>query len=367
MLTKITRTFLEMAKIILVIQSMDFILRVASVDTVHKFVTFNTALIQQLPLIDQRRDALSQQLTKIDADVVCLQEVLLGSDVEKIVNDLKTVYPHSYSKLHGQDGQITTYTIAQPPCYGIPSVVRIVCIIIRCNIRGQLEDIVNCADQTCNVFPTISQECISCLGHAFPNFGRIFRACFRFSTTFFNPQGLILLSKKPMRNTIHQHFQPNRKQIFSKALISADIDSVGSVICTHLTHDQSTTYFEPITKDTFSSWAEENASEVQYIIDSNTSKSRFIVMGDLNNGPAIPDKNIAAHFEGSYNRLIGSGMQSPYVDMTGKPTFAASSAIIDHVMHRGYTAVNSRRILDNDKLVDGDRLSDHYGVEVWLK
>ncbi|XP_071153613.1 uncharacterized protein [Mytilus edulis] len=145
------------------------------------------------------------------------------------------------------------------------------------------------------------------------------------------------------------------------------IDSVGSVICTHLTHDQSTTYFEPITKDTFSSWAEENASEVQYIIDSNTSKSRFIVMGDLNNGPAIPDKNIAAHFEGSYNRLIGSGMQSPYVDMTGKPTFAASSAIIDHVMHKGYTAVNSRRILDNDKLVNGDRLSDHYGVEVWLK
>lgn len=35
-------------------------------------------------------------------------------------------------------------------------------------------------------------------------------------------------------------------------------------------------------------------------------------------------------------------MQSPYVDMTGKPTFAASSAIIDHVMHKGYTAVNSR-------------------------
>ncbi|CAG2222609.1 unnamed protein product [Mytilus edulis] len=235
---------------------MDFISRVASVDTVHKFVTFNTALIQQLPLIDQRRDALSQQLSIIDADVVCLQEVLLGSDVEKIVNDLKTVYPHSYSKLHGQDGQITTYTIAQPPCYGIPSVVRIVCIVIRCNIRGKLEDIVNCADQTCNVFPTISQE--------------------------------------------------------------------------------------SITKDTFSSWAEENASEVQYIIDSNTSKSRFIVMGDLNNGPAIPDKNIAAHFEGSYNRLIGSGMQSPYVDITRKPTFSGSSSIIDHVMHKGYTAVNSR-------------------------
>ncbi|CAG2192140.1 unnamed protein product [Mytilus edulis] len=218
--------FFEIAKILVMIQSMDFISRVASVDTVHKFVTFNTALIQQLPLIDQRRDALSQQLSIIDADVVCLQEVLLGSDVEKIVNDLKTVYPHSYSKLHGQDGQITTYTIAQPPCYGIPSVVRIVCIVIRCNIRGKLEDIVNCADQTCNVFPTISQECISCLGHAFPSFGRIFSACFRFSTTFFNPQGLILLSKKPMRNTIHQNFQPNRKQIFSKALISADVSII---------------------------------------------------------------------------------------------------------------------------------------------
>ncbi|XP_052090762.1 uncharacterized protein LOC127727688 [Mytilus californianus] len=389
---KITRMFLEMTRIILVIQSMDIILRVVSFDTVHKFITFNTALIQQLPFIDQRRDVLSKQLSKIDADVVCLQEVLyfkhvlfnnyrqseiklflhdkfvlLGSDVEKIVNELKTVYPHSYSKLHGQDGQIDKYTIVQPPCYGLPSYVRIVCIVIRCNIRGQLEDIVNCADQKCNVFPTLSQECISCLGHAFPSFGRIFRGCFRFSTTFFNPQGLILLSKKPMRNTIHQPFLPNKKQIFSRSLISADIDSIGSVICTHLTHDQSTPYFEPITKGTFSSWAEENASEVQYIIDFNKSKARFIVMGDLNNGPAIPNKNIAAHFEGSYNKLIGSGMQSPYVEITGKPSFAGTSAIIDHVMHKGYTAINSRRIFDDDKLVNGGPLSDHYGVEVWLK
>ncbi|CAC5372693.1 unnamed protein product [Mytilus coruscus] len=291
--------FLEMTKIIVVIQSMDFILRVASVDTVHKFVTFNTALIQQSPFIDQRRDALSEQLSKIDADVVCLQEVLPGSDVEKIVNDVKTVYPHSYSKLHGQDGQINTYTIAQPPCYGLPSYVRIVCVVLRCNIRGRLEDIINCADQKCNAFLTI--------------------------------------------------------------------DSVGSVICTHLTQDQSTPYFEPITKDTFSSWAEENASEVQYIIDSNKSKARFVVMGDLNNGPAIPNKNIAAQFEGSYNKLIGSGMQSPYVEITGKPSFAGTSAIIDHVMHKGYTAINSRRIFDDDKLVNGGPLSDHYGVEVWLK
>lgn len=64
-------------------------------------------------------------------------------------------------------------------------------------------------------------------------------------------------------------------------------------------------FVSAITKDTFSSWAEENASEVQYIIDSNTSKSRFIVMGDLNNGPAIPDKNIAAHFEGTSECFIG--------------------------------------------------------------
>ena len=50
-------------------------------------------------------------------------------------------------------------------------------------------------------------------------------------------------------------------------------------------------------QDTFSSWEEQNMHDIQFIIDYFKNSS-VVIIGDLNTGPKIVDKNINAEFEG---------------------------------------------------------------------
>ena len=50
-------------------------------------------------------------------------------------------------------------------------------------------------------------------------------------------------------------------------------------------------------QDTFSSWEEQNMHDTKFIIDYFKNDS-VVIMGDLNTGPTIVDKNINAEFEG---------------------------------------------------------------------
>ena len=50
-------------------------------------------------------------------------------------------------------------------------------------------------------------------------------------------------------------------------------------------------------QDTFSSWEEQNMHDTQFIIDYFKNSS-VVIIGDLNTGPKIVDKNINAEFEG---------------------------------------------------------------------
>jgi hypothetical protein len=48
---------------------------------------------------------------------------------------------------------------------------------------------------------------------------------------------------------------------------------------------------------TFSSWEEQNMHDTNFIIDYFKNRN-VVIMGDLNTGPTIVDKNISAEFEG---------------------------------------------------------------------
>ena len=50
-------------------------------------------------------------------------------------------------------------------------------------------------------------------------------------------------------------------------------------------------------QDTFSSWEEQNMHDTQFMIDYFKNSS-VVIIGDLNTGPKIVDKNINAEFEG---------------------------------------------------------------------
>ena len=50
-------------------------------------------------------------------------------------------------------------------------------------------------------------------------------------------------------------------------------------------------------RDTFSSWEEQNMHDTQFIIDYFKNRN-VVIIGDLNTGPKIVDKNINAEFEG---------------------------------------------------------------------
>ena len=133
-----------------------------------------------------------------------------------------SVFPFSYSILHDELGKIDFNDWKLPPCsWWTISTFR--CVSNKCDTTQPLPTIFACGMEKCDLWKKLNQECLTCTLVA--GIKDVFGKCIRTFTTDMNIPGLLLLSKKPLRNRKTIPFIPNRKQIFPRSMLVADVST----------------------------------------------------------------------------------------------------------------------------------------------
>ncbi|XP_060083916.1 uncharacterized protein LOC132563179 [Ylistrum balloti] len=330
-----------------------------------KIQTYNVALLTNTAKYKQRRPNVIRALASGDYDVMCLQEMWFGDDVdmlkEKLDKDVSIYTPPLYQE------KMFWGLLNAPPCHNAP--LTVACIALRCaSLANDFGALTNCSID-CGLL-TESQGCIACLTAS----GLSALRCFNYVRhETINIPGVVLLSKRRVNSAKTIFFEPNVKQITKRGYIEAEIDGVGTVFCSHSTSNAETEFYEPNLRDVYSNMAEQNLADSRKLTKAALMSDKPLIIGDLNTSPDIPAYNVTADFKDSYNHFLSEGFVSPYVTMVGKCTFCRRNPLVkdwnynnvlDHVMVRNHTVLSAKRFYDANIPSMDFPMSDHYGVEV---
>ena len=352
-------------------------------------VTYNLGLASGfVDYAAQRRPALIELVSSLDADVVCLQEVWIQADVDAVIDGTKGSFPYSHHVF------LKDTTPGPPACTQTESDRLAACVAEKCPDTPATE-IAGCALEFCaDEFAALSLDCVACV---VANIGKeveeILSICKTTSTRFAyeGANGLILLSRLPLAQTAHETLSSTNVQ---RSVLGARVDLPGlgdtALVCTHLSSDLTgagVRYNGP-----HESWAGENGIQAEAAVDfaatlGADAKLR-IIMGDMNSGPAIGEAVKAEIPGASYQVFLDEG----YVDFpssaTGPDATACtycndntlvrdpSSVQIDHIvlsaLPSGVTASVSRVGTETVQItVGGEPVtthpSDHFGVRLALE
>ncbi|KAJ8306917.1 hypothetical protein KUTeg_015001 [Tegillarca granosa] len=339
-----------------------------------KLLTYNAFMIPRAEKYIERKALFLDNLKNTDSDVVCLQEIFYGKDVIDVKEQLKTLYPYSYSAMHQND-----VIKPGPPCLASDLPV-LACIQSNGCLNAATEsEQLQCGIIKCSAFQKLSQNCLTCIIISGSNATYLQNNCIM-SAIDFNTDGLILLSKNPMTAAQRVEYHPGI------------VKNIGLVRCTHLVAYDIPRYIEP--NMPYTSFYEQIEVEVKQLLKDTCQENKVIIMGDFNIGPSIPSHGVAGLYESNsclfYNHIIKTDFQqifnhiklhdlymefirrdftSPYVDLVGKCTYCdrenslvsiwPTDKLIDFVLIKGYKAKNAKRLFDTAPLA-----SDHYGVEI---
>ncbi|XP_076107680.1 uncharacterized protein LOC143075959 isoform X5 [Mytilus galloprovincialis] len=298
--------------------------------TSTNFVTFNTGLGTSVSFYEQRKNLIIEALLQSEADVLCLNELWYVEDLIQIQKALQGNFPHSFSIIHDDAAIIMDkHTLAQPPCASVTFRTTMKCFMTHCNTSRNLIEQAGCFLVTCNAPRLLSVECLTCVIISGTHTVNVIEKCANTSPSrqfnAFNLPGLALFSKLPLAHRNRQNLIPNVKRLVSRWVLSAEVEKVGRIGCTHFTALMPFSY-----------------------VDHN------------------------------YNVLRANGLSDPYVDNGGLPTFGRGNPlsifqdrnlILDHIFHKGFDYISSKRVFDKFIGVKGQSipLSDHFGVSVTLQ
>ena len=83
-------------------------------------------------------------------------------DVSRIVEELRTTYPYTYSDLHDDVGNVPEVSSTEAPCLTTKFVLHFLpCLAIYCSSSAAEENFLSCAER-CELLD-LEQHCISCL------------------------------------------------------------------------------------------------------------------------------------------------------------------------------------------------------------
>jgi endonuclease/exonuclease/phosphatase family metal-dependent hydrolase len=359
------------------------------------FATYNAGLARGfVDYATARTEPVADAVAQLDSDVVCLQEVWLYEDnqlqwntgqIEDIVEASEQTFPHSYYEVTQTTGEDL------PNCNDDDTTAMEACVADNC--AGVSNDQLQaCALPTCQTeFDALSDDCRGCIG---ANIGGsiddILEACTGdvegSAFSYGGHNGLLILSKHELTNT---EFTSLDSFLVQRAVLhaTADIPEFGEVdlYCTHLQADLSDALQYP-DGGLYSSYEQEQAAQIEAIntyIGQTAQTDNVVLMGDMNNGPAVGD--LSAGFPQNYAKFIDAGYSNAYVEQSGPLcTYCGSNTLndgdgkraIDHVLTNFTTEVDvaaTERILDQTQTIsteDGDQelhLSDHFGVETTLR
>ncbi|XP_060083906.1 uncharacterized protein LOC132563167 [Ylistrum balloti] len=329
-----------------------------------KIRSYNVALLNLIAHYEDRKPNVIQALQSQDYDVMCLQEVWYGSDVSRIRQTLGSSISVHTAPLY-QETMFWDW-INAPPCH--KAAFTVACIFIHCSSITSKAALTNCS-VGCGMMSE-SQACISCLVVS----GKGALRCFDYTRReAMNVPGVVLLSKKKVNSVRSVFFEPNVKQILRRAYIEAEIEGVGTVICSHTASNIGDEYYEPNLRGVYSSWEEQNLADSRKLTEAARLSYKPLIMGDLNTSPSIPVHNVTADFEDAYNHFLSEGFVSPYVTMVGKCTYCLQnplthgsnhSHVLDHVFVRDHAVLSAKRLYVEDIPNLNFPMSDHYGIEV---
>jgi hypothetical protein len=187
----------------------------------------------------------------------------------------------------------------------------------------------------------------------------------------------MMLSTKELKNPTASPYN-NQSQI--RGFLTASVDGVGDLLCTHLTTPvvPPPLYAGPpvVFPFRYTSYAEQHRDEVMKILEVIETMEVPILMGDFNHGPGGPGP-ISAEFPFYYGLMSARGFVSPYILKDGRCTLCVDNPLsnlpvnqlIDHIY---ITTDTTERVLSATRLYDkvfpsiGTPISDHYGVKIRL-
>lgn len=361
---------------------------------VRKILTFNTSL-RDLPLSDGlpenrilRREALIQELRRLDADVVCLQEVWIGQDVERITSELFDVYSHTYSKIHNPGrfgGNVPSQSgPSMAPCNYHDAMNFAKCAMRNKCIKKKYTDgqLYFCLNIHCNIeYKRLSQKCMTCVTSCSSRtfkLKKIYRNCIgnglpAINMRTLNEPGILLLSKRPLLNAKYTDFHPYTKEFIERGYIEADTYDFGKVVCTHTTNNMED-YFEiELSRmGAFSNYVEQGHSERTELIETFGNSYPIIIAGDFNTGDSfgplinsdLPQefRYLARYFD--VTPVKTCTLCWPHENIYNTLSKATLNTVVDHVFYKGHKVVAMSRVITPEYAVLFDTLplSDHYGV-----
>ncbi|XP_052780384.1 uncharacterized protein LOC128217335 [Mya arenaria] len=365
-----------------------------------KALTFNTGLLgvveQKNPDHDtsreDRRDVIIEAVRSSNADVVCLQEISKGTDIEAFVRGLANEYPHSQSQLHLFNGQLPQQAGVQHSavCSAGAAAALVGCAFAN-NCAALLgtfsssDEFVACLETSCgsalqNLIRFSGQSCLTCLSlQVAIDVTKLLDVCASpvpsEQSLTINPMGLLLLSKQPLTVRQSGSFYPNIPQFLSRGYLRSKFVDKVTVVCTHLIPPLSdVTNPEVALKPFFPTLVEQSRSEITTIVETFKDVRPLLLLGDfnVNGGPLVPGK---AFGEDQYRRLS----KIFNTQVTSNCTFCDAdqnvynfnseevARVVDFIFGNGLWIRNVKRVFTPDEVSipdNGERvpLSDHFGV-----
>lgn len=347
-------------------------------------IAYNVGLAEgYVPYAPQRRPGLLEAIPKLNADVVCLEEVWTQADATAVISAAASAFPYSYQV------QLEDTTVGPPGCPPESEEVAqlSVCATSKCGAKDSA-GLGPCVLGECDAeFKAVPPSCVECLA---ANLGQdletILRSCTTGSARYFakGANGLVLLSKYPLENRTHLAMTSTNTQ---RSVLGATVDLPGvgktDIYCTHIAADleKQLPYAGP-----YKSWGGENLAQLDAIfaqIEATKQTEQVLLMGDLNSGPAIPP-DIAAELPDNYQHIIDAGWRDwPGTDAPAQCTFCPENTLvsdtsvgvlIDHVYGKGipaaFAASRATRFGTETVTIETEdgpaqtNLSDHFGMRL---
>jgi len=334
---------------------------------VFSLVTYNAGLAHgAVALAEERLPHVVEALSKVRADVVCLQEVWTDEDAREVASALSGTYPYFFR-------ETTEDTSPKKVKCGLWSTLMLDrCVKNECTKKGISAEA--CVQSACKErYDALDDSCKLCLAG---NTTSAWRCAFLGAQEYTSKgrNGLLLLSRHPLEQVQYTSFDT---ALVKRGMISATVAGTAvSVHCTHLTADLATVPYPA--QRAVTSWAEEQAQQLQLLADAAAGDGCDIVLGDLNTGPqsAALTGELPDHFA----KLADNGLAEPWPERVctwceDNPLGSGEHELqLDHILLDSACAGEARyqRILDQplSLAVDGEqldtRLSDHYGLRLDL-
>jgi endonuclease/exonuclease/phosphatase family metal-dependent hydrolase len=347
-------------------------------------VSFNAALgVGLAPYPEQRLDAIEADLPGLDADVICLQEIWLPENIDRLVASLSSEYPYNHRSVRASGGGSAACT--EQEAGSLSSCLADNCAAVEPD-GLPLCAIANCAA----AFTEVSVACQQCIAanqsaDDVENLTTICASADAGAASYSDQTGLLLLSRLPLERPSYVAFESS---LGDRGLLSARLhtDFMGDVDV-HCTHLAASLGEVPYTGP-YGSWQGERLRQIDQMLErveqvgaDGNAEGAAILLGDMNCGPGTASARAAS--PDAFERLASAGFVAPYPDLDGRCTFCENNplnglvtdpeegALIDHVLvSTDSPTFTARRVFDDVIPIDVDGAavdtahSDHYGVQV---